>query len=52
VYSRLGRGPEAREILQKGVVLKEMDGKSDEALDGDVVRFGMGLGLVEHFSIG
>ena len=45
---------EARGIFQKAVVLKEVDGKSDEVLDGeilDVIRFGMKSRWVEHFSM-
>ena len=45
---------EARGIFQKAVVLKEVDGKSNEVLDGEileVVRFGMKSRWVEHFSM-
>ena len=45
---------EARGIFQKAVVLKEVDGKSVEVLDGEileVVRFGMKSRWVEHFSM-
>ena len=45
---------EARGIFQKAVVLKDVDGKSNEVLDGeilDVVRFGMKSRWVEHFSM-
>ena len=40
--------------FQKAVVLKEVDGKSDEVLDGrilEVVRFGMKPRWVERFSM-
>lgn len=45
---------EARGIFQKAFVLKEVDEKSDEVLDGEileVVRFGMKSRWVEHFSM-
>ena len=45
---------EARGIFQKAVVLKEVDGKSNEVLDGEileVVRFGIKSRWVEHFSM-
>ena len=45
---------EARGIFQKAVVLKEVDGKRDEVLDGEileVVRFGMKSRWLEHFSM-
>ena len=45
---------EARGIFQKAVMLKEVDGKSDEVLDGEileVVRFGMKSRWLEHFSM-
>ena len=45
---------EARGIFQKAIVLNEVDGKSAEVLDGDileVVRFGMKSRWVEHFSM-
>ena len=45
---------DARGIFQKAVVLKELDGKSDEVLDGeilDVVRFGIKSRWVEHLSM-
>ena len=41
-------------IFQKAVVLKEVDGKSDEVLDGrilEVVRFKMESRWVERFSM-
>ena len=45
---------EARGIFQKAVMLKEVDGKSSEVLDGEileVVRFGIKSRWVEHFSM-
>ena len=45
---------EARGIFQRAVVLNEVDEKSNEVLDGEileVVRFGMKSRWVEHFSM-
>ena len=42
------------EVVETAVVLKEVDGKSDEVLDGkilEVVRFGMKSRWVERFSM-